>query len=480
MHRINFFFILSFLSFICAKVSFANHEIYKNDFEKIDSCEIVVPEIGHSYFVSVNGRSNGTGSLENPLDLATALSSQSPAQDGDTIWVLAGTYTGLYTSNIEGRQGSPITVRPLNGNHVVIDTNVPGQSGAGLTINGDWVIFRDFEVMSSDGNRETLIDGSNPSDITLNSGVTIFAESSKLINFVIHDTAQGISFWKPAINSELYGNIIYNNGWSAPGRGHGHAIYTQNLIETKLIENNIIFFGFGTGIHAYTENGSIQGFDIKNNVWFQTGASDPRASQRKDNCLVGGFQPVARLLLENNQGWSHGRGTRIGYGGSVANVDVTFKDNYLAEGVWIVSSWQSITMVNNTIHGSLINLDPSLYPGNTITTSHPDSGKKVFLEKNKYDLNRARLTIYNYDDSDNVSVDASSFLTVGDSYEIFSVFDIYGDALLAGIYDGNSVSIPMGTVPPVQPIGLSDGISGSDDPGKSFAVFLIRRTACAQ
>lgn len=360
----------------------------------------------------------------------------------------------------------------------MIDTNVLGQSGAGLTINGDWVVFHDFEVMSSDGNRVSTENSSNPSDITLNSGVTIFAAHSKLINFVIHDTAQGISFWKPAISSELYGNIIYNNGWTAPGRGHGHAIYTQNLVDTKLIENNIIFFGFGTGIHAYTEGGSIQGFDIKNNVWFQTGASDPRASQRKDNCLVGGFQPVARLLLQNNQGWSQGRGTRIGYGGSVANIDVTFKDNYLAEGVWIVSSWESISMTNNTIHGDLINLDPNQYPNNTITTSHPNSGKKILIEKNKYDSNRARLTIYNYDGSDFVSVDPSSFLKVGDSYEIISIFDIYGNPLVSDVYDGSTIAIPMGTIAPVQPIGLADGIAGTDDPGKAFGTFLIKRTAC--
>ena len=475
-HQKFFFTLLSF--FIFSNCLVANEYIYNNDFEKINTCGAIDPIASSSYFVSVDGLASAPGTINNPLDFATALSSQSPAQAGDTIWLLSGTYTGLYTSEIEGVQGQPIVVRPVSEAHVVIDTNVLGQSGAGLTINGDWVVFRDFEVMSSDGNRVSTENSSNPGDITLNSGVTIFASHSKLINFVIHDTAQGISFWKPAVKSELYGNIIYNNGWTAPGRGHGHAIYTQNLVDTKLIENNIIFFGFGTGIHAYTEGGSIQGFDIKNNVWFQTGASDPRASQRKDNCLVGGFQPVARLLLQNNQGWSKGRGTRIGYGGSVANIDVTFKDNYLAEGVWIVSSWESITMTNNSIYGNLINLDPIQYPNNTITTSHPISGKKIFIEKNKYDSNRARLTIYNYDVSDFVSVDASSFLKAGDSYEIISVFDIYGSALVSGVYDGSAIDVPMGTVAPVQPIGLPDGIAGADDPGKAFGTFLIKRTAC--
>ncbi len=136
---------------ISVNVSYADHGIYKNSFEIMASCAIAEPEAGHSYFVSVDGQPNASGARNNPLDLATAISNQSPARDGDTIWLFSGTYTGLYVSEINGSPGSPITIRPISGQHVTIDTNVARQSGAGLTINGDWVIFRDFEVMSSDG-----------------------------------------------------------------------------------------------------------------------------------------------------------------------------------------------------------------------------------------------------------------------------------------------------------------------------------------
>ena len=45
----------------------------------------------------------------------------------------------------------------------------------------------------------------------------------KLIDLVIHDTSQGISFWIDAVDSEIHGCLIYDNGWKAPDRGHGHA-----------------------------------------------------------------------------------------------------------------------------------------------------------------------------------------------------------------------------------------------------------------
>lgn len=40
-------------------------------------------------------------------------------------------------------------------------------------------------------------------------------------------------------NAELYGCVIYNNGWDIAGSGHGHGIYTQNDTSgtIKLLDN---------------------------------------------------------------------------------------------------------------------------------------------------------------------------------------------------------------------------------------------------
>lgn len=84
--------------------SYAGDDVCKNGFEINGFCAVTQPVVGRSYFVSANGQPNASGTKNNPLDLATALSNQSPVQDGDTIWLFSGTYTGLYVSEISGRQ----------------------------------------------------------------------------------------------------------------------------------------------------------------------------------------------------------------------------------------------------------------------------------------------------------------------------------------------------------------------------------------
>jgi len=434
-------------------------------------------------FVSTTGTSTASGTLNDPLDLATALSSSSPVQSGETIWVLGGTYNGAFTSDLRGTASQRITVRPYPYQHVKIDSNI-ATSGSGLRINGEYVDFYDFEVMSSDTDRESVENSSGPSDVSLLNGVNIFGAKIKVINFVVHDNSGGISSWRTGsdADSEIYGNLIYNNGWTAPGRGHGHAIYAQNNIGYKKITNNVIFFGFGTGIHIYTEGGQINNFDIRRNVWFMTGASDPRTSQQKDNCLVGGFQPVINLHVEENMGWAKRRGTRIGYGGDVSNVDATFINNYLLEDLWIAGQWNSLTFTNNTLYGDITDgngyINDSIKAQNNFASNTPPAtGNKIFIHNNEYDANRARVVIYNYDDADSVSVNLSGVLSVGDEYTIHSVYDVYGTPIISATYDGANISIPMGSVTLPQPNGLN-GIADEDNPKKAFGVFLVRKGGC--
>ena len=61
----------------------------------------------------------------------------------------------------------------------------------------------------------------------------------------------GFGFWEPAVDAEIYGCVIHDFGYNAPDRGHGHAIYTQNLKGTKRLVDNIMFHGYGWNIHAY-------------------------------------------------------------------------------------------------------------------------------------------------------------------------------------------------------------------------------------
>ncbi|MCW8930747.1 MAG: hypothetical protein OQL19_10960 [Gammaproteobacteria bacterium] len=454
-------------------------------------------------FASPTGKPNAAGTKEEPLDLATALKNNNIVQDGDTLWLMAGIYKGTFVSELRGSESSPIIVKPYPGSRVMIDTT-NADSGAGLQINGMWTHYYGIEVTSYDNKRVSTVDNSsNPSDITLNGGVDVIGSTNRIINFISHDNMGGINAWSKrqdgfaGVDTEIYGSIIYNNGWSAQpsdgsyGRGHGHAIYTQNFDGVKKITNNIIFFGFGTGIHAYQtgnqNNRGIENFDIQDNVWFLTGASDIRKGMKKYDCLVGGYQPVKNLLIKNNQGYSDIGRTMIGYASTYKDVPFSNKNadltgNYLVQNFKVNGNWEQINMKDNDIfHGLSGNSSQiSDISGNLFTNTEPANGKKIFYSNNKYDARRGRITIYNYDRETEVGVDLSKIVKIGAAYRIHSVFDLFGKPVLSGVYNGGNVNIPMGTIAPPQPHGLNGAINTDegDDPKELFGVFIVTHAGC--
>ena len=407
----------------------------------------------------------GSGTAEDPMDLATLLSSSGPVTPGDRVLMQAGTYLGQFTSSLSGTADDPIQFIADPTERVILDSNIEGDT-SGLTIEGEWTEFYGLEITSSSDVREERV-----------SGVTIYGANTKLVNSVIYDTAQGVSFWTPAVDSELYGNIIYNNGYNGPTRGHGHAIYMQNDEGTKRLANNIIFFGYGFGIHAYTEGGSLRGFDIVDNTWFRTGASVPGSSVAgtSDGCLVGGLQPVAETELVGNHSWgpsADARSTRIGWGGDVQNEDITFLDNYFVGRVGFQGHWESGTLEGNSFYGELSGADPAEYPNNTYSQELP-TGSRVVIQPNEYDPRRSDLIIYNWEELESISADLSQALEEGQAFEIYSVFDLFGEPVAQGVYEDGDIDIPMDARPPVQPRADDGAISGADDPGRLFGVFVL-------
>ncbi|MEG7741721.1 hypothetical protein U2084_14885, partial [Listeria monocytogenes] len=83
-----------------------------------------------------------------------------------------------------------------------------------LTINTPYTIWRDLEFAQTGLARQSAQSGSVPNDITIAHGVDIHAIGTKIINCVIHDAVgNGIGLWSDASGSEIYGNVIYYNGW---------------------------------------------------------------------------------------------------------------------------------------------------------------------------------------------------------------------------------------------------------------------------
>ena len=177
---------------------------------------------------------------------------------GDTLWLLGGTYKHPnrqrgnlgYNVRLAGRADQPIHVRAARGQRVTIDGGLAVQPPSAYL----WIW--DLELLVSENltqSRRFEESGSHPTSYDRpHGGLNIYAGTGcKYINLVIHDNAQGVSFWSGATDSELHGCIIYDNGWDAPDRGHGHAIYTQNEKGVKTISDCIMTGGYGYTMHAY-------------------------------------------------------------------------------------------------------------------------------------------------------------------------------------------------------------------------------------
>ncbi|HSW90095.1 MAG TPA: hypothetical protein VLH19_04460, partial [Patescibacteria group bacterium] len=426
--------------------------------------------------------------------------------------------------------GCPASVCPSHsiGTAVHVTGNI-------LEVHGSYTWFRDFEITSSDPNRVSQISDSNPNDMWLGEGLDVLGPYTKFINLVIHDTAQGIGDWQTATNAEYYGNIVYNNGWTAPDRGHGHALYSQNNTETKYYKENIFF-------ESYSDNMSIYGSSnaFLNNFWFE---GNVMFSGRQ---LFGGGAPMQNLTLKEN--FIYDGFFQLGYQ-SHANTGLTMTDNFFPKPIYIYW-WTNIAATGNTFfyrnyscpfnfqadgtdtstlsfdhntyyynianyptgpvfcwqNTSLAPSDPNydtvlyfqtdwqqsrgLDPNSSVVnvppvTPQPSagatmalSGSNIFLRPNVYDSTRANLIIYNWDLANSVSVDVSGLgWSSGDTYTLRNVLDYLND-IVSGTYDGTgSISVPM--TGHTKANTLSDDLSLEDNTFPEFGVFLVQNTTVA-
>ena len=266
----------------------------------------------------------GLGSINDPLDLPTALGLQAIAP-GNTVYLRAGTYTGDFVSTIAGSSVFPITIKPYPGESVIVDGS--------LTINGADTIWQGIIFKYSGwASRSTSQAGSTPSDIPYTKTLNVYGARTKLYQCTMHDLAQGCGFWEPTIDGTIEECLFLNNGWSGADRGHGHGIYTQNQTGTKTITRCVFVPGYSSySIHAYTESSHIQGFNIQECVSIGK------------TMLFGGYQPADRLAVTRCALW--GGTLQTGFDLAQANGTATLTDNILANGATrsTAGTWTSLT-----------------------------------------------------------------------------------------------------------------------------------------
>jgi hypothetical protein len=450
------------------------------------------------FFVAPGGSSGGDGSAGRPWDLATALSHPGAVQAGDTIWLRGGTYRGQFKSRIAGRSSDHVVVRQYPGERATIDGS--------LYIGGASTTYWGFEVMNSSASRPQVI------------GVDIQAPNTRVVNLVVHDHGlNGVGFWSSAPDAEVYGTIIYNNGYQGPDRGHGHGIYAQNTSGTKRIADNVIFNQFGYGIHVYgSSSAGLKGFDIEGNVSFNNGSLS--RTQNAPDLLVGGGSPAERITVTNNYTYQGAGKTTAVFGdvyGAVNN-DLMLRDNYLI-GTTKLTNWRSLSASGNTFAGAGTILffntgslstssyswdrnsyvaQPSPYQPFALTSSGSNrslsfagwqsstgldrgssygtgspSGTRVFVRENRYEPGRATVVVYNWGRQGSASVDVSSILPAGGRYEVRNVQNYYGSPVASGTYNGGSLTLPLGGVSAAAPVGGSP--SRPPSTGPEFNVFVI-------
>ncbi len=441
------------------------------------------------FYVSPTGSDSGSGTMSDPWSLQAAYDHPMNLLPGDTVWMRGGVYTNTvmydpsfgfisYNCKTKGTTNAPILFRNYDNEHVTID----GETNQVVIFAGNcsntW--FWGIEVMSS-----AIIRSSNRSYIYCT------APNMKFINMNLHDLADGIDLWNAAKGAELYGCLIYHNGWDQvnPNLAHGHGIYTQNdTTNTRIIENNIFFSSYAYNLKLWSTNQGIDNYNIHGNIVFNGGSASQFSDSRKANFFVVSnnlARPIRNLNMSHNYTYAGIINSVKGLCNVLGDGEIihgTIDSNYFLGQLRGLGPYTDMTAIGNTIYGgTALNytnnsaLFDSTFSNSTQSQNIPVTGLDYFVLPNKYETGRASIAIYNWSNADHVEINVSDIgLQPGDQYELVNVMDYYND-FSVGTYptDGN-ITVPM-TGHSFAPV-----ISGAVAPVSqfpTFGAFLIRKAA---
>jgi hypothetical protein len=384
-------------------------------------CVLLGPRVlaDGEWYVGPAGETGNPGTAESPWDIASTLGGGQKVAPGDTVYLLEGTYrrrpNEQFDVRLAGTAERPIHVRPAPGHRVRID--------GGLAVHkpSSHVWIRDLEIFVSEPQPEKPVSaGSHPADLKRPWGGLHLhgGRDCKYINLVIHHCNQGISAWKDEINPEIYGCVIFGNGWLGVDRGHGHAIYTQNDEGVKTISNCIMTCPYPGSytMHAYgSSRAYVNNYLLTENICYGRGPF-----------LVGGGRPSHGIRVLRN--YLHGVDMRIGYNAPV-NEDCEIRDNVVVNGRLETVRYRKVVWEGNLI---------------LATPEAPRTlrGKAVLLP-NRYDSSRAHIAVFRWDKSDAVDVPVRGFLSEGDAADLFDPANLWGEPVVRVVCRSGVIRVPV-------------------------------------
>lgn len=351
------------------------------------------------YYVAVGG-SGSTCSLAAPCSLQFALGNQAVFGPGDTIYLRGGTYTGKFTSTLDGgtvlsypgewavldgyrtttlsasltSASGTATVASTAGifpaNVLVIDgedmqvaavvnattlsvvrgwsgtTAAAHSSGASVYVKsagnftvdgGDNTTYRDFEVRDSNPYRDLR---AARAGTARGAGVTMIgaADGNRLVHLVLHDNSNGIFVGSSTSNTTVYGCISYNNGViDEGGELNGMGIYAENAGGYSRVYRSIFVNNWNFNAQFGGDGAGYVGGDHQGNVF-----ANPRGTRN----YLGRAEGAALSVTGNYFFQPHDRATGsvslFGYGGIAS---LTLNNNYFVGGPFSMDL-QNVTAIS--------------------------------------------------------------------------------------------------------------------------------------
>jgi len=165
-------------------------------------------------------------------------------------------------------------------------------------------------------------------------------DGNKLIECLVHDSSGGCFVGEQSGRTELYGNILYNQG-VAEGDGGGHHMYVHHtdVVKRVNIEKNIMFQDEGIAAQLYDAAGAanpIRNIDFIFNVAFLSGTLNNLPNIGGVDAVtfvIGGPQRVEGVVVDDNFTYQpDGKGDthiRISEAGRLMGVGMSVQRNYL-------------------------------------------------------------------------------------------------------------------------------------------------------